>query len=102
MNYPPDRLNQFRGETGRRSRRRGVIRWFRTRTRHTTGKRHELRRLAAWMAVVLAGTAPLAAQTTLRQAAAARGIPIGAAASADEYGPPDLLKNANYANLLST
>jgi endo-1,4-beta-xylanase len=45
---------------------------------------------------------PLAAQpTTLRQAAAPQGIPIGAAASADEYGPPDLLLNPSYANLLS-
>ena len=70
--------------------------------RNTTGKRNELRKLAAWMAVLLAGAAPLAGQTTLRQAAAARGIPFGAAASADEYGPPDLLKNTNYANLLST
>ena len=54
------------------------------------------------MAVVLAGTAPLAGQTTLRQAASARAIPIGAAASADEYGSPDLLKNPAYANLLSS
>jgi endo-1,4-beta-xylanase len=46
---------------------------------------------------------PLAAQpTTLRQAAAPQGIPIGAAASADEYGPPDLLLNTSYANLLSS
>ena len=54
------------------------------------------------MAVVLASAAPLAGQT-LRQAAAARGIPIGAAASADEYVPgiPDLLMNQQYANLLS-
>jgi len=59
-------------------------------------------RSAAWMAVVLAGTVPLAGQTTLRQAAAARAMPIGAAASADEYGPPDLLKNPAYANLLSS
>jgi len=45
----------------------------------------------------------LAAQpTTLRQAAAPQGIPIGAAASADEYGPPDLLLNPSYANLLSS
>jgi endo-1,4-beta-xylanase len=65
------------------------------------GKRIGVRRLAGWMAVMLAGAAPLAAQTTLRQAAAARGIPIGAAASADEYGS-DLLLNASYANLLST
>jgi hypothetical protein len=40
------------------------------------GKRNWRPRLAAWLAVVsamaLAGTAPLAAQTTLRQAAAAR------------------------------
>lgn len=43
-----------------------------------------------------------AAQTTLRQAAATRAIPIGAAASDDEYGPPDLLQNASYANLLSS
>jgi endo-1,4-beta-xylanase len=47
---------------------------------------------------------PLAAQAplTLRQAAAARAIPIGAAASADEYGPPDLLQDPTYANLLSS
>jgi endo-1,4-beta-xylanase len=55
------------------------------------------------LAPMLAGTMPLAGQTpvTLRQAAAARAIPIGAAASADEYGPPDLLLNASYAGLLS-
>ncbi len=57
--------------------------------------------LIAWMAVWLAGAPPLAGQTTLRAAAAARAIPIGAAASADEYGPPDLLKVTAYANLLS-
>jgi GH35 family endo-1,4-beta-xylanase len=54
------------------------------------------------MAVLLAGTAPLAAQTTLRQAAAPQGIPIGAAASADEYGEADLLQNPSYAGLLSS
>lgn len=54
------------------------------------------------MAVVLAGAAPLAAQTTLRQAAAARAIPIGAAASDNEYGPPDWIAVPAYANLLST
>jgi endo-1,4-beta-xylanase len=58
------------------------------------------------MAIVVAGAAPLLAQpTTLRQAAGARGIPIGAAASADEYAPgiPDLLTtNQNYADILST
>ena len=57
------------------------------------------------MAVMLAGAAPLAAQTTttLRQAAAARGIPIGAAAQADEYGETDpLTTNGNYVNILST
>jgi len=70
--------------------------------RNATGKLNDVRRLAAWMAVVLAVAAPLAGQTTLRQAAAVWGIPIGAAASADEYGPPDLLLNAKYANLLST
>jgi endo-1,4-beta-xylanase len=42
------------------------------------------------------------AQTTLREAAAAQGLYIGAAASADEYGPPDLLMNPNYAGLLSS
>jgi len=70
-----------------------------------TGKRIEVRRLAAWMALVLAGAAPLAAQTTptLRQAAAARGIPIGAAASDGEYGPSnDWLANPQYASVLST
>ena len=54
------------------------------------------------MAFLLAGTVPLAAQTTLRQAAAPRAIPIGAAASADEYGPPDLLQDPTYARLLSS
>ncbi|MGA2592693.1 MAG: endo-1,4-beta-xylanase [Bryobacteraceae bacterium] len=53
------------------------------------------------LAASLAGIAPLAAQTTLRQAAAPRAIPIGAAASADEYGPPDLLQNPTYAGVLS-
>ena len=69
------------------------------------GKRIAVRRPAVWMAIVLAGAAPLAAQTatTLRQAAAARGIPIGAAASADEYGETDpLTTNGNYVNILST
>jgi endo-1,4-beta-xylanase len=53
--------------------------------------------------MVLAGTAPLAGQApqTLRQAAAPLGIPIGAAASADEYGPPDMLTVPIYADLLS-
>jgi endo-1,4-beta-xylanase len=54
------------------------------------------------LAVVLAVASSLAAQTTLREAAAAQGLHIGAAASADEYGPPDLLLNASYAGLLST
>ncbi len=54
------------------------------------------------MAVLLAVAAPLPAQT-LRQAAAARGIPIGAAASADEYGETDpLTTNQNYVRILST
>ena len=55
-----------------------------------------------WYTVVLTA-APLFGQTptTLRQAAATRAIPIGAAASADEYGPPDLLLNPSYADLLS-
>jgi endo-1,4-beta-xylanase len=72
---------------------------------YTTGKRNKARTLAAWMAVVIAASAPLAAQTTttLRQAAAARGIPIGAAAQADEYGETDpLTTNQNYVNILST
>jgi endo-1,4-beta-xylanase len=51
---------------------------------------------------LLASTAPLAAQTTLRQAAAPRAIPFGAAASADEYGPPDMLTVPIYADLLSS
>jgi len=56
-----------------------------------------------WPAIALACTLPLLAQpTTLRQAMAPQGIPIGAAASADEYGPPDLLLNPSYAALLST
>ena len=54
------------------------------------------------IAAPFAATAPLAAQTTLRQAAAPRALPIGAAASADEYGPPDLLQNPTYAGVLST
>jgi endo-1,4-beta-xylanase len=60
--------------------------------------------LAVMLAAILAATAPLIGQTptTLRQAAAARAIPIGAAASADEYGPPDLLQDPTYANLLSS
>ena len=68
--------------------------------RRSTLKRNRGRKLAAWLApaIVLA----LAGQTTLRQAAAARAIPIGAAASADEYGPPDLLTLPAYANLLSS
>jgi endo-1,4-beta-xylanase len=70
--------------------------------RQSAGKRGGGRGLAAWLAVVLAGTGLLAGQTTLRQAAAARAIPIGAAAHADEFGPPDLLKNPVYANFLST
>ncbi|MGO4884540.1 MAG: endo-1,4-beta-xylanase [Bryobacteraceae bacterium] len=53
------------------------------------------------LAVVLA-VAPLVGQTTLRQAAAPRAIPIGAAASADEYGPPDLLTVPIYADTLSS
>ncbi len=69
--------------------------------RNSTEKRNAHRRLSHWV-VVLAAAAPLAAQTTLREAAAARAIPIGAAASADEYGPPDLLLNPSYANLLSS
>jgi endo-1,4-beta-xylanase len=59
-------------------------------------------KLAVCMALSLAAVAPLAAQTTLRQAAAPRAIPVGAAASADEYGPPDLLQDPTYANLLSS
>jgi endo-1,4-beta-xylanase len=72
--------------------------------RRSTLKRNRGRKLAAWLApaIVLALAAPLAGQTTLRQAAAARAIPIGAAASADEYGPPDLLTLPAYANLLSS
>jgi endo-1,4-beta-xylanase len=58
--------------------------------------------LVVSITLALAGLAPLAGQTTLRQAAAARSIPFGAAASGDEYGNPDLLKNAAYANLLSS
>jgi endo-1,4-beta-xylanase len=57
---------------------------------------------SAWILMVVAGAVPLAGQTTLRQAAATRNIPIGAAASADEYGPPDLLQNPSYAGLLSS
>jgi endo-1,4-beta-xylanase len=70
----------------------------------TTGNRRGGRRLAVWMVMVAAAAAPLLAQpSTLRQAAAARGIPIGAAASADEYGETDpLTTNANYVNILST
>ena len=58
---------------------------------------------AACLAFLLAAAAQLDAQpTTLRQAMTLQGIPIGAAASADEYGPPDLLLNPSYAGLLST
>jgi endo-1,4-beta-xylanase len=54
------------------------------------------------LTAMLAVAASLAGQTTLREAAAAQGLYIGAAASADEYGPPDLLLNPNYAGLLAT
>ena len=57
---------------------------------------------AAFLALLLAGSTPLEGQATLRQPAATRAIPIGAAASADEYGPPDLLLNPSYAGLLSS
>jgi endo-1,4-beta-xylanase len=70
--------------------------------KHSQGGRTWPAKLTACLAAILAAAAPLAAQTTLRQAAAPRGIPIGAAASADEYGPPDLLLNPSYANLLSS
>ena len=53
------------------------------------------------LALVLAAAAPVSGQSTLRQAAIERRIPIGAAASADEYGPPDLLLNPTYAGVLS-
>lgn len=56
---------------------------------------------SATIAIMLTWIAPLAAQTTLRQAAGPQQIPIGAAASADEYGPPDMLQNFTYADLLS-
>jgi uncharacterized protein (TIGR03437 family) len=41
---------------------------------------------------------------TLRQAASARGLPIGTGVTADEYAPgiPDNLKNVSYAGVLST
>ncbi len=52
------------------------------------------------MAVVLAGAMPLAGQT-LRQAAAARGIPIGAAAGDGELSP-DWITVPDYASVLST
>src|SRR5271170_6647652 len=41
-------------------------------------------------------------QTTLRQAAATRAIPIGAAADADEYGEANKLLIPQYASTLST
>ena len=69
------------------------------------GNQKSVWRLAAWIAFALAAAVPLDAQTTttLRQAAAARGIPIGAAAQADEYGETDpLTTNGNYVNILST
>jgi uncharacterized protein (TIGR03437 family) len=71
---------------------------------HRTGIPSSGWHLAVWMVIVAAGAAPLSAQpTTLRQAASARGIPIGAAAAADEYGETDpLTTNTNYVNLLST
>ena len=59
-------------------------------------------RLPLGAALAAALTASLPAQTTLRQAATARHLPIGAAASADEYGPPDLLRNPAYAGVLSS
>ena len=67
---------------------------------HSEVKRHRWLELSAAITILAAGAAPLAAQT-LRQAAAPQGIPIGAAASAADYGPPDLLQNPSYANLLS-
>jgi endo-1,4-beta-xylanase len=59
-------------------------------------------RLCKAIVWILVGAATLAGQTTLRQAGAMRAIPMGAAASADEYGPPDLLLNPSYAGVLST
>jgi endo-1,4-beta-xylanase len=67
-----------------------------------TGKRNQARHVVATAILVLAETAALSGQTTLRDAAAAQGLHIGAAASADEYGPPDLLMNPSYAGALST
>lgn len=48
---------------------------------------------------------PASAQSpasSLRQAAAQRAIPIGAAADPDEYGEPNKLLIPQYANTLST
>ena len=42
------------------------------------------------------------AQSTLRQAAVARALPIGSAADADEYGQPNKLLNPTYASTLSS
>ena len=72
-----------------------------------TGNRSGRLSLGFWIAFGLAGTVPLAGQTTqpatLRQAAALWGIPIGAAASDGEYGPGlDWLLNPTYASTLST
>jgi len=67
----------------------------------TTGKRNELRKLAAWMAVLLAGAAPLAGRRRCgkqrQRADSFRRRGIGG-----RVRPARSAKNTNYANLLST
>jgi len=64
--------------------------------------RHGGPTLAIRALIAAAAIAPLFAQTTLRQAAVPWGIPVGAAVSDGEYGPPDWIAMSSYANLLST
>ena len=67
------------------------------------GKWRGRRQAAFWAVTLVTGAAPLAGQTTatLRQAASARGIPIGAAAGDGELSP-DWITIPQYASLLST
>jgi endo-1,4-beta-xylanase len=55
-----------------------------------------------WTLAFLLCAALSQAQTTLRQAAAQRGIPVGAAADSDEYGEANKLKIPLYATTLSS
>jgi endo-1,4-beta-xylanase len=54
------------------------------------------------IAILIVGIGVLQGQTTLRQAAAQRGLPFGAAADADEYGQANKLNIPSYASTLST